>query len=182
MGDGDAPPYIKIANTWLILNVGGGPTPDKPTVTLRTPPDLNEFSSFMNIRVADIQACYKLWKSRGATSTYRTARQVRRDALLHPRSQRLHHRSRAKQTRVQVWMKSRSSRRTITCRPNRGLPPRFFSPLRTSSNRFASLPNGFRRKGFAQKPQGPDDPAYVQIANTWLIFNPGVGRRRTNRA
>ena len=38
MGDGDAPPYIKIANTWLILNVGGGPTPDKPTVTLRTPP------------------------------------------------------------------------------------------------------------------------------------------------
>ena len=67
MGDGDAPPYIKIANTWLILNVGGGPTPDKPTVTLRPPPDPNQISSFMNIRVADIQACYKLWKSRGAT-------------------------------------------------------------------------------------------------------------------
>ncbi len=66
MGDGDAPPYIKIANTWLIINVGGGPTPDKPTVTLRTPnPD--EISSFMNIRVADIQACYELWQSRGAT-------------------------------------------------------------------------------------------------------------------
>ena len=67
MGDGNAPPYIKIANTWLIINVGGGPTPDKPTVTLRPPPDPNEISSFMNIRVADIQACYKLWKSRGAT-------------------------------------------------------------------------------------------------------------------
>jgi predicted enzyme related to lactoylglutathione lyase len=66
MGDGDAPPYIKIANTWLIINVGGGPTPDKPTVTLSTP-DPDHFSSFMNIRVADIQACYKLWKSRGAT-------------------------------------------------------------------------------------------------------------------
>jgi predicted enzyme related to lactoylglutathione lyase len=66
MGDGDAPPYIKIANIWLILNVGGGPTPDKPTVTLKTP-DPNQISSFMNIRVADIQACYKLWKSRGAT-------------------------------------------------------------------------------------------------------------------
>jgi len=65
MGDGNAPPYIKIANIWLIINVGGGPTPDKPTVTLR-PPDPNEISSFMNIRVADIQACYKLWKSRGA--------------------------------------------------------------------------------------------------------------------
>jgi predicted enzyme related to lactoylglutathione lyase len=66
MGDGNAPPYIKIANIWLIINVGGGPTPDKPTVTLKTP-DPNQISSFMNIRVADIQACYKLWKSRGAT-------------------------------------------------------------------------------------------------------------------
>ena len=62
-----APPYIKIANTWLILNVGGGPTPDKPTVTLRPPPDPGKISSFMNIRVADIQACYELWRSRGAT-------------------------------------------------------------------------------------------------------------------
>jgi catechol 2,3-dioxygenase-like lactoylglutathione lyase family enzyme len=65
-GDGNAPPYIKIANIWLIVNVGGGPTPDKPTVTLR-PPNPDEISSFMNIRVADIQACYDLWRSRGAT-------------------------------------------------------------------------------------------------------------------
>ena len=36
-------------------------------MTLRSPPDPNEISSFMNIRVADIQACYELWKSRGAT-------------------------------------------------------------------------------------------------------------------
>ncbi|MBV8148980.1 MAG: VOC family protein [Candidatus Eremiobacteraeota bacterium] len=64
---GGAPPYIRIANTWLIVNVGGGPTPDKPTVTLRPPPDPDEISSFMNIRVADIQACYELWRSRGAT-------------------------------------------------------------------------------------------------------------------
>ena len=61
-----APGYLQIANTWLIVNVGGGPTPDKPTVVLRTPPDPNAVSSFMNIRVADIQACYALWKSRGA--------------------------------------------------------------------------------------------------------------------
>jgi predicted enzyme related to lactoylglutathione lyase len=66
MGDGNAPPYIKIANVWLIINVGGGPTPDKPTVTLSTP-DPDHISSFMNFRVADIQACYTLWKSRGAT-------------------------------------------------------------------------------------------------------------------
>jgi len=66
-GDQDgAPGYLRIANTWLIVNVGGGPTPDKPTVTLSVPPDPNRISSFMNIRVADIQACYQLWKSRGA--------------------------------------------------------------------------------------------------------------------
>jgi predicted enzyme related to lactoylglutathione lyase len=61
-----APGYIQIANTWLIVNVGGGPTPDKPSVTLSTPPDPDKLSSFMNIRVADIHACYDLWRSRGA--------------------------------------------------------------------------------------------------------------------
>ena len=66
-GDGrGAPGYIQIANTWLIVNVGGGPTPDKPTVKLSTPSDFDSFSSFMNIRVADIQACYDLWRNRGA--------------------------------------------------------------------------------------------------------------------
>ena len=58
--------HIQIANTWLIVNVGGGPTPDKPSITLSVPADLDKVSSFMNIRVADIQACYELWKSRGA--------------------------------------------------------------------------------------------------------------------
>jgi predicted enzyme related to lactoylglutathione lyase len=65
MGDGNAPPYLQLANIWMILNVGGGPTPDKPTVTLSVP-DPNHIHSFMNIRVADIYACYELWKSRGA--------------------------------------------------------------------------------------------------------------------
>jgi predicted enzyme related to lactoylglutathione lyase len=50
------PGYIQIANTWLIVNVGGGPTPDKPTVTLSVPANPDLVSSFMNIRVADIQA------------------------------------------------------------------------------------------------------------------------------
>ena len=60
-----APGYIQLANIWMIVNVGGGGTPDKPTVVLSVP-DPNKFSSFMNIRVADIKACYELWKSRGA--------------------------------------------------------------------------------------------------------------------
>ncbi len=58
--------HIQIANTWLIVNVGGDPTPDKPTVTLSVLADPHKISSFMNIRVANIQACYELWKSRGA--------------------------------------------------------------------------------------------------------------------
>jgi len=61
-----APGYIQIANTWLIVNVGGGPTPAKPSITLSVPADPNSFSSFMMIRVADIHACYELWRNRGA--------------------------------------------------------------------------------------------------------------------
>jgi len=65
LGDGNAPGYLQFENIWMILNVGGGPTTDKPTVTLSVP-DPNHINSFLNLRVADIQACYKLWKSRGA--------------------------------------------------------------------------------------------------------------------
>jgi predicted enzyme related to lactoylglutathione lyase len=65
---GRGPGYIQIANAWLVVNLGGGPTPDKPSVTLRAPTDPGSASSFMNIRVADIQAAYELWRSRGAES------------------------------------------------------------------------------------------------------------------
>ena len=27
LGDGNAPGYLQLANIWMILNVGGGPTP-----------------------------------------------------------------------------------------------------------------------------------------------------------
>jgi lactoylglutathione lyase len=59
------PTIIQIANSWLVLNVGGGPTDDKPTITLRTPQSLNDASNFMIIRVADIWASYNEWQSRG---------------------------------------------------------------------------------------------------------------------
>src|SRR6201982_3028291 len=60
------PVILKIANSWLILNVGGGPTDDKPTVTLAPPSDPDHTSAFLNPRVADIAACYAEWKARGA--------------------------------------------------------------------------------------------------------------------
>jgi catechol 2,3-dioxygenase-like lactoylglutathione lyase family enzyme len=63
--EGD-PSIVKLANSWIIINVGGGPTEDKPTVVLETPPDPNRTSAFLNIRVADIEAVHREWSSRGA--------------------------------------------------------------------------------------------------------------------
>ena len=60
------PVILKLANSWLILNSGGGPTDDKPTVTLTVPGDPDRASAFLNIRVADIGAAYAEWSARGA--------------------------------------------------------------------------------------------------------------------
>jgi catechol 2,3-dioxygenase-like lactoylglutathione lyase family enzyme len=58
--------YVGLANSWIIINTGGGPTDDKPTVILETPPDPDRVSSFLNIRVKDIDALYAEWSARGA--------------------------------------------------------------------------------------------------------------------
>jgi catechol 2,3-dioxygenase-like lactoylglutathione lyase family enzyme len=60
------PSIVALANGWIIINVGGGPTDDKPTVTLETPTDPDRASSFLNIRVADIETIYTDWSERGA--------------------------------------------------------------------------------------------------------------------
>jgi catechol 2,3-dioxygenase-like lactoylglutathione lyase family enzyme len=60
------PCTVKLANSWIIMNPGGGPTPDKPDVTLVPPDDPRTTSTFMNLRVADIQACYAEWTAKGA--------------------------------------------------------------------------------------------------------------------
>jgi lactoylglutathione lyase len=64
--DKEDPAVLRIANSWLLINEGGGPTDDKPTVIAAPPADHNRLSIAMNLRVADIHECYKLWKSRGA--------------------------------------------------------------------------------------------------------------------
>ena len=58
--------YVALANSFVIINVGGGPTDDKPAVTLETPRDPDRVSSFLNIRVADIESVYAEWSARGA--------------------------------------------------------------------------------------------------------------------
>ncbi|MGH2963878.1 MAG: VOC family protein [Solirubrobacterales bacterium] len=60
------PCMVKLSNSWLIMNPGGGPTPDKPDISVVDYEFDHTVSTFMNLRVADIQACYEQWSSRGA--------------------------------------------------------------------------------------------------------------------
>jgi catechol 2,3-dioxygenase-like lactoylglutathione lyase family enzyme len=64
--DGE-PTIVKLANTWIIINIGGGPTDDKPEVFLEAPADPNLVNAFLNIRVADIAGAYQDWSAKGAT-------------------------------------------------------------------------------------------------------------------
>jgi catechol 2,3-dioxygenase-like lactoylglutathione lyase family enzyme len=63
---GPEPTNVALANSFIVINAGGGPTDDKPTVTLETPKDPDRISSFLNIRVTDIHAVYAEWSARGA--------------------------------------------------------------------------------------------------------------------
>jgi len=60
------PVIMKVANTWLTLVTAGGPTDDKPGVSLTTPTDLARTSGFLNVRVADIASFYEELLSKGA--------------------------------------------------------------------------------------------------------------------
>ncbi|TCC54398.1 VOC family protein [Kribbella pittospori] len=60
------PAVVKVANTWIIMNPGGGPTPDKPDVTLTPPEPGDPVSAFLNVRVADIGAFYAAARAKGA--------------------------------------------------------------------------------------------------------------------
>jgi lactoylglutathione lyase len=74
------PTAVKLANAWIIINVGGGPTDDKPDVVLEPPRDARRTSSFLNIRVSDIRKAYADWKGKGAeflTEPKQHAREIR---------------------------------------------------------------------------------------------------------
>lgn len=60
------PCTIQLANSWIIMNPGGGPTPDKPGITLAPPAEPSTASAFLNLRVADIRAVHEEWGARGA--------------------------------------------------------------------------------------------------------------------
>jgi catechol 2,3-dioxygenase-like lactoylglutathione lyase family enzyme len=60
------PCMVKLANSWIIMNPGGPGTPDKADVELVPNDAGNRVSSFLNLRVADIEACYRDWSAKGA--------------------------------------------------------------------------------------------------------------------
>ena len=61
------PCIVKLANSWILMNPGGPPTPDKPDITVADYEPGDTTSIFLNLRVADINACYREWSDRGAT-------------------------------------------------------------------------------------------------------------------
>jgi catechol 2,3-dioxygenase-like lactoylglutathione lyase family enzyme len=61
------PTLLRLGNLWLTINVGGGPTDDKPEVTATPPRNPNDLSFFLNLCVSDIKRFYERWCSRGAT-------------------------------------------------------------------------------------------------------------------
>jgi catechol 2,3-dioxygenase-like lactoylglutathione lyase family enzyme len=60
------PCIVRLSNSWIIMNPGGPPTPDKPGITVVDYQPGDTTSIFLNLRVADIQACYEAWHEKGA--------------------------------------------------------------------------------------------------------------------
>ena len=80
------PIYVALANSWIIINVGGGPTDDKPTVILETPADPDRVSSFLNIRGCGHRGGVQGVEREGRRVSHATDPAGNRDPLLHPRS------------------------------------------------------------------------------------------------
>lgn len=57
---------LDLLGNWLLLVTGGGPTEDKPTVTLAAPVDPDRASSEIIFRVDDCQRTFELLSERGA--------------------------------------------------------------------------------------------------------------------
>ena len=86
--------YVALSNSWIIINTGGGPTDDKPAVTLQTPRDPEPGQQLPQYpgqrhprRVRRMER-----PRRPLPDTAQTA--PVRDPLLHPRPRRPPHRSR----------------------------------------------------------------------------------------
>jgi catechol 2,3-dioxygenase-like lactoylglutathione lyase family enzyme len=57
---------LQLGGAWLLIVTGGGPTDDKPDVTLAPPADPNLRDSLFTMRVDDCRATYEELRGRGA--------------------------------------------------------------------------------------------------------------------
>jgi len=87
--------YVALANSWIIINVGGGPTDDKPTVTLETPTRPRSGEQLPQYPGQGHTGRLRRMERPGRSIPDATEAAPVRDSLLHPRSRRLHHRGRA---------------------------------------------------------------------------------------
>ena len=62
----ETPCIVRLSNSWIIMNPGGPPTPDKPGISVVDYQPGDTTSIFLNLRVADIAARYAEWKEKGA--------------------------------------------------------------------------------------------------------------------
>ena len=64
---GGASAVLRLGGSWLLLVTGGGPTPEKPSVTFASPDLPDRVSHVMTFRVRDCAAAHELLLGRGAT-------------------------------------------------------------------------------------------------------------------
>jgi len=118
---GPEPTNIALANTFIIINVGGGPTDDKPTITLETPRDPDRGQQLPQYPGRRHPRRVRGMERPGRAVPDAAEAAPVRDPLLHPRSRRLHHRGRANHRPTRRLV----ARRLATDQPRRaiGLKP-----------------------------------------------------------
>ena len=62
------PCMVKLSNSWIIMNPGGPPTPDKPDISVVDYQPSNTTSMFMNLRVADSKPAMRSGRRKGRSS------------------------------------------------------------------------------------------------------------------
>ena len=74
------PCIVRLSNSWIIMNPGGPPTPDKPDISVVEYQPGNTTSIFMNLRVADIGPATSSGRRRERSSLRRRSTAGRRSA------------------------------------------------------------------------------------------------------
>ncbi len=85
-GNDAGPVNVKLSNSWIVINAGGGPTDDKPAVTLETPPRSRPGQQFPQYPGQGHREGVRRMERPGCSIPDATQAPPVRDPLLHPRS------------------------------------------------------------------------------------------------